>query len=266
MEWKPDYNIGNQTIDSHHKALFDIFGRLNKMAAQNADMQTIKRLLLLLKDFFAFHSDCEEELLSQIGYPQTSAHLKLHQALAQSIEKGLEQMETEPNFQLSKLTSFLANWFNKHVATEDIKFRAHINTHPVHGLERNFFLELEEKETIEKIKKLRLLFERKLINSEDFKEQKIKLIEHFFARIGVCQIAVILNLLNSFQENKLISSKEANTCLTNFLGQIDINQGLEEIGEIEGQLHYLQALVKVEMIDEDRYEELKIEIFQAMFA
>ena len=82
IDWNIDWESGNYEIDEQHRKLVDIGSRLINMSYEDAGDQEIMCQLDRLLDHLLYHFKTEENILTQIGYPEHMLHAEIHEGLA----------------------------------------------------------------------------------------------------------------------------------------------------------------------------------------
>ena len=72
---------GVTEIDQQHKALVDMFNRLNEAVKNNESREDIYRIIDDIIAFTRLHFATEERLMIQSGYPEIEAHRDKHKQL-----------------------------------------------------------------------------------------------------------------------------------------------------------------------------------------
>ena len=77
-QWKEDYIIGNDTIDTQHKYLFEIAKRVMKLEKSASVKVELKSIVLDFNNYMKQHFSYEESFMKEINYPEIKQHIKLH--------------------------------------------------------------------------------------------------------------------------------------------------------------------------------------------
>ncbi len=122
MSWGPKLTLGINTIDEQHKELVNLINQLHKSMKLKRGNLAAAKILQRLTDYTVFHFNNEKALFEKHGYPDTAAHLKLHDAL---VEKVMEFKNSFDNGSASlsmDLMRFLTDWLNTHILKSDMKY------------------------------------------------------------------------------------------------------------------------------------------------
>jgi len=132
MQWKPEYSVGVEAIDSQHKDLFQIFDDLEQARREEEDISRVIQILYELMSFATQHFDDEEKLMQQTQYPDFLAHANQHFEFKETIlnfcQQAVEQCE---HSMLDDLMTFLRTWFQTHLLKSD---RAYVEHFIEHGI------------------------------------------------------------------------------------------------------------------------------------
>ena len=120
--WNPDYSVGNDTLDSQHRA---ILAQCNTLADCIVDAgpqadQEFQTVLNALMAMAAEHFSAEEAMLSQWGYPELQAQQDEHD----EFDYLANEIITTENFEKIELQRFLALWWIGHIVGSAKKYRA----------------------------------------------------------------------------------------------------------------------------------------------
>ncbi|MQN02362.1 MAG: hemerythrin [Lachnospiraceae bacterium] len=120
-----EYKTGIELIDSEHKKLFDIMGRVNALI-HNEDLydrfDEIVELIGELRDYTKFHFSDEEKYMAEHNYPGLDAQRKAHQGFVDYLEKiDLEEVDEDQEAYLTDLLAYLLKWLSGHILGMDKK-------------------------------------------------------------------------------------------------------------------------------------------------
>ncbi|MGJ4849830.1 bacteriohemerythrin [Bacillota bacterium Meth-B3] len=125
--WKESYQIGVDSIDTQHKALFEMVEKLmNIVGGEQWDEARAEsvRAVAFLKGYVVNHFADEEAYQLKIGYKDREAHRRIHQGFVRTVLEAERRM-AESDFAQPVLKQFvgtLTTWLIYHVAGEDRKY------------------------------------------------------------------------------------------------------------------------------------------------
>jgi hemerythrin len=123
FNWKQDYVVGVEIIDTQHKKLFEIGNRayeLLKDKFRTDKYDEIISILTELKDYTIFHFKTEEEYMMSIGYKKFFSHKVYHNDFIETINNiDLSKVDKNQNEYIMELLEFVAKWINDHILEKD---------------------------------------------------------------------------------------------------------------------------------------------------
>lgn len=115
--WSETYSVGNLILDEQNKQFLSF---INELAIPNKEI--CEELFDELINHLSIHFEGEEDLLHEIDYENTTAHIELHNEFI--IELTLFYKKNIQTHNCSGLQDILINWFTKHILIEDMKYKA----------------------------------------------------------------------------------------------------------------------------------------------
>ena len=120
--WHDDYQIGNETIDQHHKYLFDL---ANKICDPH-NIKDIKVNLMLLFKYVREHHSDEESLMRDSDYPRYRIHVHEHEKLLNNLHKVSSDIGNGiTNFK--NIVECMQHWLLEHILKEDMLIGEHLS-------------------------------------------------------------------------------------------------------------------------------------------
>jgi hemerythrin len=124
IEWRPEYSVQVESIDSQHQALVSIIGHLQEAMLEGKTRQIIAPLFTAMNRYTKFHFDYEEKLLAENGYEDLNAHRAEHARLIQQL-KDLEDKYLQGTLHAgAPLMQFLRSWLLDHICVHDKQYSA----------------------------------------------------------------------------------------------------------------------------------------------
>ncbi len=136
IEWKNEYLVENQKIDSEHKKLFEIARKANSIYLEKDKEKQKTSLGYVVDELYSYvniHFTNEEEYMSSIKYPLLQEHRLLHKNLLEMlnfISLNLPMLSVSKSG--GKLYDFVQNVFVKHIIEEDTRLVNYINENKLH--------------------------------------------------------------------------------------------------------------------------------------
>ncbi|GAA6171143.1 bacteriohemerythrin [Colwellia sp. KU-HH00111] len=123
-EWKKQYYIGLDLIDSEHSNLFACINKL--VIAQHFEQSIILSLADEVISYAEFHFLSETNFMRILNYPKLKEHMAYHNELTQELWQRRDKL-TESTSNLQKFIEFIVTWFVEHTQTIDREFAAYVN-------------------------------------------------------------------------------------------------------------------------------------------
>jgi hemerythrin len=120
IQWREQFSVGNDMIDSDHQYLLEIINKAE--ACLNASQFTLLPSLLdELGRYGQMHFQREEQLAKAVDYPQSEQLHISHDALIEGlvvVRSELGDVWTKTS--ITHFTAFLRDWLLNHVIKEDM--------------------------------------------------------------------------------------------------------------------------------------------------
>ncbi len=128
MVWTDDLSVGNETLDSHHKRLFELFADIDHVVDKSAGYETLAKVLTELSDYIAYHFREEEAMMEKSNFPFIALHRHSHQTIALRVSDLAASLTPESHMAIAKeLQGFLSGWLVHHIEIEDFEYRPYID-------------------------------------------------------------------------------------------------------------------------------------------
>ena len=128
IDWKDEYSVGVNRLDSDHKKLFGFVNKLHEAMKNGQAAQTAESIIKELLDYTKYHFGEEEKLMEKINYPSLSAHKGTHDMFISQVEKLKQEAENGMAIFVSvKLVNTAIDWLKDHILQMDKKYQAKMN-------------------------------------------------------------------------------------------------------------------------------------------
>lgn len=117
MEWKTEFSIGIDEIDSQHKVLLEHFSAIEQLIRSRASWSQVHYAIVDLRQFAERHFFAEETLMTIFGHGDAGPHAEAHRnffARLDDIEKKALRKDVTP-----ELLHFLRHWLLDHIMVSD---------------------------------------------------------------------------------------------------------------------------------------------------
>lgn len=123
IQWNDRFNIGVESIDSAHKKLFSIVGKLIALNEDEAKQRhACQEGIKYFKSYTSKHFEDEEAYMRSINYPNLAIHKSLHDSLRDKTIPALEEEMEKEDYSSESVGHFLGiciGWLNGHIMVED---------------------------------------------------------------------------------------------------------------------------------------------------
>lgn len=121
--WRPEYSVGNQTLDLQHKRLLKLCERVSSYQCDKSKA-SIDAFHVILNDlaFYATkHFETEEQVLQQTGYAKLSVQKMEHDEYS---DKMVEFLIAAIGGDIDKvaLQRYLESWWVNHILVSDMEY------------------------------------------------------------------------------------------------------------------------------------------------
>jgi hemerythrin len=129
FEWKPEYSVQFEIIDSQHKRLFEIANELHVALKGGKGKDQLSALLSNLIAYTKNHFATEENLMRIHSYPDYACHKKLHDELTRQVMQFQKEFDAgNSTTSASDVMQFLSDWLRHHIMETDVRIGAFLKT------------------------------------------------------------------------------------------------------------------------------------------
>lgn len=121
IEWKDEYNLGNQEIDGQHQQLF----KLANAALSEADREGVQWLIMELFQYTRLHFHDEEVFMLSQSYPGLREQQEQHNELIGKLSEVAAGCAKHPEQAQTSLRSLMLEWVLLHILESDRKIVQH---------------------------------------------------------------------------------------------------------------------------------------------
>ena len=119
MEWKPEYSVGDITLDNDHKVIIDLINRFDYAFSVEVKDSLMESVLDELIDYTKFHFEREEKYMLKIDYPGLKEHQSIHEKLEKELDDLYEQFHGGDTDIAANISEFLGTWLREHILKAD---------------------------------------------------------------------------------------------------------------------------------------------------
>lgn len=129
IEWKPEYSVGNPSVDHEHQELIKLVNQTASAILDNrpeADVQgSFGDLLRAISAHFAL----EEQQMKVHGYDQRTQHKDHHERLLDDLRDIMDGDDASTERTAQRLATTLETWFSDHFKTHDARLHDRLGPH-----------------------------------------------------------------------------------------------------------------------------------------
>lgn len=119
VEWKDEYSVGLDSIDTQHKKLLNLINQLQTAVDYSTGEEFEREALDELVDYTKTHFSYEEGLMKDNGYPDYGAHKAQHEKMVKRVEEVLSEYEKDQHTAMANSAAFLKEWLITHINGTD---------------------------------------------------------------------------------------------------------------------------------------------------
>lgn len=124
MEWKDEYSMGIEEIDTQHRELISLFNRIVTNANSGARWDAVHYQVMDLRRFAEFHFEFEEGLMRMYGYRDLEEHARTHREFFTRLNEI--ELPANKDYVQKEMLRFLDDWLMKHILVADKSYALYI--------------------------------------------------------------------------------------------------------------------------------------------
>ncbi len=121
FEWKDEYCVNIESIDSQHKKLVLMIESLYVAMMGKQTHQKLTGIVNDMVDYSVYHFETEEQLMDQYEYSEIKKHMNEHIFFKKKAYEFKEQLEHRNMFLTPEIMNFLKDWLINHILNTDRK-------------------------------------------------------------------------------------------------------------------------------------------------
>ena len=120
VKWVPEYLIGNEMVDMHHKELFSL---VNEYLRNDNDFEALLDTFNRLISYTKMHFKAEEEILVDNDYPLAQAHIEKHKIFTDKMIVLRDRLNSKNHDIQEKIGVYLYKWLANHILKSDMHYK-----------------------------------------------------------------------------------------------------------------------------------------------
>ncbi len=121
LEWKPEFSIGNASIDHEHEQMIQQINALYDQLSAPVEAANGAAVLGEIHADISAHFALEERLMLKADYVEYEDHKEDHEELLDQIHDLMENFFNDPEAGQELLKSQLSDWFGRHFVSFDAR-------------------------------------------------------------------------------------------------------------------------------------------------
>ena len=122
MPWTSQLATGVKFVDEQHRKLVDMINNLYKAMQTGQGKAVVEKLLDDLANYTVYHFDAEEKVFHKTHYPETTAHIKIHEDLKSKVTSFINKYKSGSENISMDLMNFLKDWLENHICKTDKRY------------------------------------------------------------------------------------------------------------------------------------------------
>jgi len=121
LEWKPEFSVGNASIDHEHEHMIQAINDLYEQLAEPVNAENVEAVLGEIHADISAHFALEERLMREADYVEYEDHKEDHEGLLDQILELMDGFFEDPEAGQKLLKTQLSDWFGHHFASFDAR-------------------------------------------------------------------------------------------------------------------------------------------------
>lgn len=126
--WDESLSVGIDTIDEHHRYLFDLINDLYDVVINKLGAREVARLIKALDAYAKVHFRAEELMMTHYEFEGIDRQQHQHHAFEEKIREFYEELHANPLVAQFDVLSYLRDWLIKHILVEDAQLRSLVSS------------------------------------------------------------------------------------------------------------------------------------------
>jgi len=122
LNWRAEYSVNQDVLDSHHKQLFSLLNTVYENVMNSLEVCSVLPLIDELTEYTKSHFTMEEQHMRDNGYQEIDTHISKHREFTHTIEAIKSHYHGNNLEAARELMVVLGEWLLQHVIKEDMKY------------------------------------------------------------------------------------------------------------------------------------------------
>ncbi len=125
IEWKDEFNLGIEEVDSEHRTLVALINALHDAMLAGAGRADVVEGISEIYALVSAHFEREETLMREMRYMAFAEHKEDHEVLLDDLREIIERVRSGRGYEEDRLSADLQYWFSDHFRTHDARLYRH---------------------------------------------------------------------------------------------------------------------------------------------
>lgn len=117
--WEESLSVGIDTIDEHHRYLFDLINDLFEVVSNKRGVREVARLIKATDAYAKVHFRTEEKMMLHYDFKGIQLQEQQHRAFEAKIQELYDELHENPLLAQFNILSYLRDWLIHHIRVED---------------------------------------------------------------------------------------------------------------------------------------------------
>ena len=126
LQWKPEYSVGDESMDDEHREMIDLINETYEKLGSNSDALQVEECLGDIFSAISMHFALEERLMRKNNYAEYQAHKDDHEKLLDQVRDLMDDFAADSSAGAVRLEQGLSDWFAGHFSTFDARLHGQL--------------------------------------------------------------------------------------------------------------------------------------------
>lgn len=122
ITWNDNLKTNVAECDQQHQRLIELINSLHDAMKAGKGREILEKVLSSLAEYTVYHSQTEEALFQQHGYPKAAEHKKQHNDLTRKVKELTDKLSKGQCTITLETLDFLTDWLKNHIQRSDKEY------------------------------------------------------------------------------------------------------------------------------------------------
>jgi len=119
IKWDDKFEIGHPRIDAEHKIFLGLIHDLDRGVKDGDSRDRLRRIISEIQLYARFHFLSEENIMTDVGYPELASHRDEHRRLLGLLDDRVQVFVSDDTRSGAEIVDFVFEWFALHTTKVD---------------------------------------------------------------------------------------------------------------------------------------------------